>query len=198
MWDSISIRIVLCRFRLQLLIPSPTCMYSVWCMSTICAMKCPFNPLRSCFLLFRTQFLRSSKSAASIQTPHSNTSSCCDHLQQESYLIRRKQWIESTVNKSSVSKTKHTIPRASYVFCSPSPSSTPPSRSPPPSLSLTSSQAIRPPVPRIFKTPSSPPSTSSFPPPSCASSAPGPTSSRRAAGTGASSCPVGVDSPSEA
>lgn len=198
MWDPISIRIVLCRFRLQLLIPSPTCMYSVWCMSTICAMKCPFNPLRSCFLLFRTQFLRSSKSAASIQTPHSNTSSCCDHLQQESSPIRRKQWTESTVNKSSVSKTKHTTPRASYVFCSPSPSSTPPSPSPPPSLSPTSSQVIRPPVPRIFRTPSSPPSTSSFPPPSCASSAPGPTSSRRAAGTGASSCPVGVHSPSEA
>ena len=198
MWDPISLRIVLCRFRLHLLIPSPTCMYSVWCMSTICAMKCPFNPLRSCFLLFPAWLLRSSKSAASIQTPHSNTSSCCDHLQQESYLIRRKQWIESTVNKSSVSKTKHTIPRASYVFCSPSPSSTPPSPSPPPSLSPTSSLAIRPPAPRIFRTPSSPPSTSSFPPPSCASSAPGPTSSRRAAGTGASSCPVGVNRPSEA
>ena len=198
MWDPISIRIVLCRFRRQLFIPSPTCMYSAWCMSTTCAMQCPFNPLRSCFLLFLVQFLRSSKSAASIQTPHSNTSSCCDHLQQESSPIRRKQWTESTVNKSSVSKTKRTTPRASYVFCSSSPSSTPPSPSPPPSLSSTSSQAIRPPVLKIFRTPSSPPSTSSFPPPSCASSAPGPTSSHRAAGTGASSCPVSIHRPSEA
>ena len=120
MWDPISLRILLCRIRWLLLIPSPTYMHSVWCMSTICAMKCPFHPLRSCFLSCRMSMLMSSKSAASIPTPHFSIFSCCGHLRrQESNPTGRKRWSESTVSRFSAWRTRPTTQLALWAFAFP-------------------------------------------------------------------------------